>query len=99
MPSTSSQAGLGAEVVGEVVADQLSFAPVVQRLIDELNRLPGIGPKSAQRLALHILRATQDDVDRLSEAMHEVKDKVTFCRTCFNLAEGMLCPDLLGRRT
>jgi recombination protein RecR len=54
--------------------------------------LPGIGPKSAQRLALHILRASQEDVDRLAESMHEVKDKITFCRTCFNLAEGMLCP-------
>ena len=70
----------------------MAFAPVVQRLIDELNRLPGIGPKSAQRLALHILRSSQEDVDRLSDAMREVKDKVSFCRTCFNLAEGMLCP-------
>ncbi|MEX0873468.1 MAG: recombination mediator RecR [Actinomycetota bacterium] len=70
----------------------MSFAPVVQRLIDELNRLPGIGPKSAQRLALHILRASQEDVDRLSASMREMKEKVSFCRTCFNLAEGMLCP-------
>ncbi len=54
--------------------------------------MPGVGPKSAQRLALHILRATQEDVDRLAAAMHEVKEKVSFCRTCFNLAEGMLCP-------
>ena len=70
----------------------MAFSPVVQRLIDELNRLPGVGPKSAQRLALHILRSSQEDVDRLSGAMREVKDKVSFCRTCFNLAEGMLCP-------
>jgi recombination protein RecR len=70
----------------------LAFAPLVQRLIDELNRLPGVGPKSAQRLALHILRSSREDVDRLSDAMREVKDKVSFCRTCFNLAEGMLCP-------
>jgi recombination protein RecR len=70
----------------------MAFAPIVQRLIDELNRLPGVGPKSAQRLALHILRSSQEDVDRLAAAMHEVKDKITFCRTCFNLAEGMLCP-------
>ena len=70
----------------------MAFAPVVQKLIDELNRLPGVGPKSAQRLALHILRAHQEDVDRLAEAMREVKDKVSFCRTCFNLAEGMFCP-------
>jgi recombination protein RecR len=65
---------------------------VVQRLIDELNRLPGVGPKSAQRLALHIMRASQEDVDRLADSMREVKDKVTFCRTCFNIAEGMFCP-------
>ena len=70
----------------------MAFSPVVQRLIDELNRLPGVGPKSAQRLALHILRAPQEDVDRLGAAMQEVKDKVSFCRTCFNLAEGALCP-------
>lgn len=68
------------------------FAPLVQRLIDELNRLPGIGPKSAQRLALHVLRAPSDDVERLAASLVEVKAKVSFCRTCFNLAEGMLCP-------
>jgi recombination protein RecR len=68
------------------------FAPVVQRLIDELNRLPGIGPKSAQRLALHVLRAPSDDIDRLAASLREVKAKVSFCRTCFNLSEGMLCP-------
>jgi recombination protein RecR len=65
---------------------------VVQRLIDELNRLPGVGPKSAQRLALHILRASQEEVDRLGAAMREVKERISFCRTCFNLAEGELCP-------
>jgi recombination protein RecR len=70
----------------------MAFAPIVQRLIDELNRLPGIGPKSAQRLALHILRTQQEDIDRLADAMREVKERITFCRTCFNLAEGMLCP-------
>lgn len=68
------------------------FAPVVQRLIDELNRLPGVGPKSAQRLALHFLRAPAADVERLSAAMLEVKAKVSFCTVCFNLAEGMFCP-------
>src|SRR5713226_229782 len=68
------------------------FAPIVQRLIEELNRLPGIGPKSAQRLALHVLRAPTDEVERLAGVLIEVKAKVSFCRTCFNLAEGMLCP-------
>ncbi len=70
----------------------MSFAPVVERLIDELNRLPGIGRKSAQRLALHVLRAPSDEVKRLSDALVEVKEKVTFCRSCFNLAEDELCP-------
>lgn len=70
----------------------MSFAPVVERLIDELNRLPGIGRKSAQRLALHVLRAPSDEVKRLSDALVEVKEKVTFCRSCFNLAEEELCP-------
>jgi recombination protein RecR len=68
------------------------FAPIVQRLIEELNRLPGVGPKSAQRLALHVLRAPSDEVERLASVLIEVKAKVSFCRTCFNLAEGMLCP-------
>ncbi|HVL81723.1 MAG TPA: recombination mediator RecR [Actinomycetota bacterium] len=69
-----------------------AFSPLVQRLIDELNRLPGIGPKSAQRLALHVLRAPSDDIERLSAAMREVKARVSFCRTCFNLSEGATCP-------
>lgn len=69
----------------------MSFSPVVRRLIDELNRLPGVGPKSAQRLALHVLRAPPDEVRRLSEVLVEVKEKVAFCRRCFNLSEGELC--------
>src|SRR3990172_6045039 len=68
------------------------FAPVVQRLIDALNRLPGIGPKSAQRLALHVLPAPAAEGARLAQSLVEVNAKVSFCRTCFNLAEGMLCP-------
>jgi len=58
----------------------------VQDLIDELGRLPGIGPKSAQRLAFHILAADSDDVMRLAETLKLVKDTVKFCEVCFNVA-------------
>jgi recombination protein RecR len=63
----------------------------VQDLIDELGRLPGIGPKGAQRIAFHILSADGADVSRLAAVLQEVKDKVRFCRTCFNVAEAEQC--------
>jgi recombination protein RecR len=63
----------------------------VQDLIDELGRLPGIGPKSAQRIAFHILKVPKTDAARLAHAIVEVKDKVAFCSRCFNVAEGELC--------
>jgi recombination protein RecR len=63
----------------------------VQDLIDELGRLPGIGPKSAQRLAFHILAADPDDVRRLADVLRLVKDTVKFCETCFNVAEEDQC--------
>ncbi|QBF45001.1 recombination mediator RecR [Janibacter limosus] len=67
------------------------YEGVVQDLIDELGRLPGIGPKSAQRIAFHLLQADPQDVQRLVQTLSEVKDKVTFCETCGNVAEGALC--------
>ncbi|MBC6456412.1 recombination mediator RecR [Actinomadura sp. HBU206391] len=67
------------------------YEGVVQNLIDELGRLPGVGPKSAQRIAFHLLAADPADVTRLSEALIEVKDKVRFCRTCGNVAEAEEC--------
>jgi recombination protein RecR len=67
------------------------YEGVVQNLIDELGRLPGVGPKSAQRIAFHLLAADPADVSRLSEALKEVKDKVRFCRTCGNVAEAEEC--------
>jgi recombination protein RecR len=67
------------------------YEGVVQNLIDELGRLPGIGPKSAQRIAFHLLAADPIDVKRLTEALQEVKDKVRFCRTCGNVAEEEEC--------
>jgi len=64
------------------------YAGPVQDLIDELGRLPGIGPKSAQRIAFHLLKLTRADATRLANAIVEAKDKVTFCARCFNIAEG-----------
>ncbi len=63
----------------------------VQDLIDELGRLPGIGPKSAQRLAFHILAADADDVLRLAKVLTLVKETVKFCEVCFNVAEDTRC--------
>jgi recombination protein RecR len=63
----------------------------VQDLIDELGRLPGIGPKSAQRLAFHILAADPDDVMRLAATLKKVKETVKFCETCFNVSEDTQC--------
>ncbi|WP_256841476.1 recombination mediator RecR [Ornithinimicrobium cryptoxanthini] len=67
------------------------YEGVVQDLIDELGRLPGIGPKSAQRIAFHLLAADPDDVTRLVSALTEVKDKVRFCEVCGNVAEAERC--------
>ena len=64
---------------------------LVQDLIDELGRLPGIGPKSAQRIAYHLLKLPKEDALRLARAIAEVKDKVSSCTRCFNVAEGELC--------
>lgn len=67
------------------------YAPPVQRLITELGKLPGIGQRTAQRLAFHILRATPDDANALADAIRDVKDKIGFCEVCFNLADGPRC--------
>lgn len=63
----------------------------VQDLIDELGRLPGIGPKSAQRLAFHLLTVDSADAERLANAISEVKERVRFCARCFNVAEAEEC--------
>jgi recombination protein RecR len=67
------------------------YAGPVQDLIDELGRLPGVGPKSAQRIAFHLLKLSKADALRLARAIAEAKDRVTFCQTCFNVAEGDVC--------
>ena len=73
-------------------------APPVQRLITELGKLPGIGPRTAQRLAFHILRADPQDAAALAEAITDVKEKIGFCEVCFNLAEGPRCTICLDER-
>lgn len=67
------------------------YAAPVQDLIDELGRLPGIGPKSAQRIAFHLLKLSRDDALRLARSITEAKDRVAWCQRCFNVAEGELC--------
>jgi len=67
------------------------YAPPITRLLDELERLPGIGPKSAQRLTYHILRTDEETTTRLAEAILEVKRTIRFCARCFNFSEGELC--------
>jgi recombination protein RecR len=67
------------------------YEGVVQDLIDELGRLPGVGPKSAQRIAFHLLQADPIDVKRLVSALVEVKDKVRFCSICGNVAQEEQC--------
>ena len=67
------------------------YEGAVQDLIDELGRLPGVGPKSAQRIAFHLLAADAEDVRRLADALIEVKNKVRFCEVCGNVAEEERC--------
>jgi recombination protein RecR len=67
------------------------YEGAIQALIDELGRLPGVGPKSAQRIAFHILSADPADVNRLATALRKVKELVRFCTTCFNVAESEQC--------
>lgn len=68
-----------------------SFAPPVQKLVGELSKLPGIGQRTAQRLAFHILRETPEEALALAEAIREVKEKIGLCEVCFNLADEPRC--------
>jgi len=67
------------------------FAEPLSRLINEFKHLPGIGQKSAQRLAFHVLRAGREDAQRLSQAILDVKDKLALCGLCNNISESELC--------
>ncbi|MBT5138683.1 MAG: recombination protein RecR [Acidimicrobiaceae bacterium] len=66
----------------------MSYSSAVQELIDQLGRLPGIGPKSAQRVAFYLLKAPTEDAARLARAIVDAKERVSFCDRCFNLSEG-----------
>src|SRR4051794_39711551 len=68
-----------------------AYAGPVQDLIDELGRMPGVGPKSAQRIAFHLLKLPKEDAARLARVILEAKEKVAWCHRCFNLSEGDLC--------
>jgi recombination protein RecR len=74
------------------------LAPPLQRLVTELGKLPGVGQRTAQRLAFHILRASGEDAAALAEAIRDVKEKITLCEVCFNLAEGPRCTVCLDER-
>jgi recombination protein RecR len=74
------------------------LAAPLQRLVTELGKLPGVGQRTAQRLAFHILRASGEDAAALAEAIRDVKEKITLCEVCFNLAEGPRCTVCLDER-
>jgi recombination protein RecR len=67
------------------------FSPALEKLVGQLAKLPGLGPKSAARIALHILRAPKSEIDALVEALTEVKTRIRFCSVCFNLTEEEPC--------
>jgi recombination protein RecR len=69
----------------------LLYTPPIARLIEELSKLPGVGQKTAQRLAFHLLRVPPAEAHALADAIVEARDKVTFCTRCFNFAQGELC--------
>jgi len=73
-----------------------STAEAINRLIEELNKLPGIGPKSAQRLAYYLLRAPEEQTGRLTQAMLSVKEEIKLCSTCFNVTDADPCPICRG---
>ena len=74
------------------------LAPPLQRLVTELSKLPGIGNRTAQRLAFHVLRTSDVDARALAQAIIDVKEKITLCEICFNLAEGPKCAICLDER-
>jgi recombination protein RecR len=74
------------------------YEGVVQDLIDELGRLPGVGPKGAQRIAFHLLTADPDDITRLAEALLQIRERISFCEVCGNVAEAERCRICLDER-
>lgn len=74
------------------------YEGVVQDLIDELGRLPGVGPKGAQRIAFHLLTADPEDITRLAEALLQIRERISFCEVCGNVAEAQRCRICLDER-
>ncbi len=74
------------------------YTPPIARLVEELSRLPGVGPKTAQRLAFHLLKVPRQEAASLAEAILEAREKVTFCTRCFNFAQGELCEYCMDER-
>ena len=70
----------------------LSYAPPLLRLLEALEKLPGIGPRSAERIGFYLLRTSREEAQRLSQAIIESKDRLRFCEVCFNLSEQPRCP-------
>ena len=68
------------------------LAEPMSRLIDELKRLPGVGPKSAQRIAFHLLGVSRDEAQQLADAVTDMRERIRLCSECNNIAEGELCP-------
>lgn len=67
------------------------YTPALQKLIDELGKLPGVGPKSAQRIAFHLIKLPEQDALSLATAIQQAKQKVRFCETCFNMSDEAIC--------
>ena len=75
-----------------------AYSRSMQAMIDALSRLPGVGPKSAQRIAFHLLKTERDEVSRLTKAINEARDSVRFCERCFNFSESPTCHICLDER-
>ena len=67
------------------------YTPALQKLIDELGKLPGVGPKSAQRIAFHLIKISEQEALSLADAIQQAKQKVRFCETCFNMSDQAIC--------
>ena len=67
------------------------YTPALQKLIDELGKLPGVGPKSAQRIAFHLIKISEQEALSLADAIQRAKQKVRFCETCFNMSDEVIC--------
>jgi recombination protein RecR len=87
----SSRATSGEPAAGQWPLTAVSLPSSLQNLVDQFKRLPGIGAKSAQRLAFHVLKTPRDDAERLCEAIREVKDRVTYCSICNNITDADPC--------